>query len=122
MVPESKVNNAVFPYERQAMNGDEMPDGLDYPDKVTFLCFRMLYAQLRMGIIDRDTAVREKRKIMHEYGAYKLVEQMGQEWVQIIKDTEIARSDYQKCRTLENADKLLWAINGGNYGKYSPNS
>lgn len=54
MVPESKV---AFPYERQAMNGDEMPPGLDYPDQVTYLCFRMLYAQLRGGIVDREPAV-----------------------------------------------------------------
>lgn len=117
MVSEPKANGVVFPYERQAMNGEEMPDGLDYPDKVTYLCFRMLYAQLRMGIIDRDTAVREKRKIMREYEAYKLVEQIGQNWVKIIRETEAARSEYRKCRTLENADKLLFAVDGGNYAK-----
>ena len=77
MVPEPKANSVVFPYERQAASGDEMPGGLDYPDKVTYLCFRMLYAQLRMGIIDRETAIREKRKIMREYEHYKFVEQMG---------------------------------------------
>lgn len=37
MVPEPKANSVVFPYERQAANGDEMPGGLDYPDKVTYL-------------------------------------------------------------------------------------
>lgn len=117
MVPEPKANSVVFPYERQAANGDEMPSGLDYPDKVTYLCFRMLYAQLRMGIVDRKTAIREKRKIMREYQAYKIVEEMGKQWVQIIKDTETARSEYRKCRTLENADLLLIAIDGGDYRK-----
>lgn len=117
MVSESKTTGLTFPYERQASNGDEMPDGLDYPDKVIYLCMRMLYAQLRQGVIDRDTAVREKRKIMREYEAYKLVEKVGQEWVKIIRDTEIARSEYRKCRTIENADKLLIAIDGGDYVK-----
>jgi len=32
-----------------------------------YLSFRMLYAQLRQGVIDRDTAVREKRKLLKEY-------------------------------------------------------
>lgn len=105
----------IFPYEAQASKGEEMPDGLDYPDKVTFLCFRMLYAQLRQGVIDRDTAIREKRKIMREYESYKYVERMGEEWVNVIKDTEAARAEYRKCRTLENADKLLFAIEGRNY-------
>lgn len=117
MVPEPKANDVVFPYERQAMNGDEMPNGLSYPDQVLYLCFRMLYAQLRMGIVDRDTAVREKRKLMQEYGQYKFVDEMGKEWVKRIRDTDIARSEYRKCRTLENADRILFAIDGGNYGK-----
>lgn len=103
--------------ERQARDGNEMPDGLEYPDQVLFLCFRMLYAQLRQGIIDRDTAIREKKKLLKEYESYKFVDQMGKEWVQIIRNTEIARSEYRKCRTLENADKLLIAVDGGDYGK-----
>ena len=64
MVSESKENSVIFPYERQAMSGDELPNGLEYPDQVLYLCFRSLYAQLRMGIIDRETAVREKRKLL----------------------------------------------------------
>lgn len=117
MVPEPKANSVVFPYERQAASGDEMPNGLDYPDKVTYLCFRMLYAQLRMGIIDRETAIREKRKIMREYEHYKFVEQMGKHHVDTIRRTEMARAAYRKSRTIENADKLLIAIDGGDYGK-----
>lgn len=117
MVPEPKANRVAFPYERQAMNGDEMPGGLDYPDKVTFLCFRMLYAQLRAGIIDRETAIREKRKIMHEYERYKFTEQLGKQLADTIRKTEMARAAYRKSRTLENADLLLIAIDGGDYRK-----
>ena len=120
MVSEPKENGLIFPYERQAMNGDELPDGLEYPDQVAYLCFRMLYAQLRMNLIDRDTAVREKRKILREYEQYKFVDEMGKGWVQKIKNTDIARAEYRKCRTIENADKLLVAIDGGNYGKQIP--
>ena len=114
LTSETKV---VFPYERQAASGDEMPGGLDYPDKLTYLCFRMLYAQLRMGIIDRETAIREKRKIMREYEQYKYTEQQGKRWVETIRQTELARSAYRKNRTLENADLLLTAIDGGDYRK-----
>lgn len=121
MVPEPKTNRVVFPYERQAMNGDEMPSGLDYPDKIVFLCFRMLYAQLRMGIIDRETAIREKRKIMREYERYKFTEQLGKQLVDTIRKTEMARATYRKSRTLENADLLLIAIDGGDYRKKEGN-
>lgn len=109
MVPESKL---TFSYERQAMNGEEIPNGLTYPDQITYLRFRMLYAQLRMGIIDRDTAICEKRKIMHEREAYRLCEENGHSFVKIIKSTELARAAYRKERTLENADRLLRAVEG----------
>ena len=117
MVSEPKEKVVGFPYERQAKDGDEMPEGLDYPEQVAYLCFRMLYAQLRMGIIDRDTAVREKRKLLREYEQYKFLDGLSKErWLQI-KETEIARAEYRKCRTLENADLLLIAIDGGDYRK-----
>ena len=109
MVPESKL---AFPYGRQAMNGEEMPDRLPYPDQITYLCFRMLYAQLRMGVINRETAICEKRKILHEREAYKLCEENGYSFVKIIKETEMARAAYRKERTLENADRLLRAVEG----------
>lgn len=40
------------------------------------------------------------------------MEQRGKEWVEIIRKTEIARADYRKDRTLENADRLVAAIEG----------
>lgn len=116
MVPESKTTGVTFPYERQAMNGDELPKGLEYPDQVLYILLRALYDQLRKGIIDRDTAIREKKKLLKEYEAYKFVDQIGKEWVKVIKDTEIARANYRKNRTLENADKLLIAIEGRELG------
>ena len=103
--------------ERMAKEGCEMPKGLEYPDQVAFLCMRMLYAQLANGIIDRDAAIREKKEILKERDSYIFVDQMGKRWVQVIKDTEMARSEYRKNRTIENADKLLIAIDGGNYGR-----
>jgi hypothetical protein len=77
----------------------------------------MVYAQLKQGIIDRDTAVRDKKKLIKEYEQYSYVEQIGKEWVDIIRRTELARSEYRKSRTLENADQLLFAIDGGDFGK-----
>ena len=120
MVHEPKKIAVGFPYERQASNGEEMPDGIDYPDQVAYLCFRMLYAQLRMGVIDRETAVREKRKLLQEYAQYTFLDSLSKEQWTRIKRTDIARAEYRKCRTLENADNLLFALDGGNYGKQIP--
>ena len=112
MVPEQKNESVTFPWERQAMNGEEMPNGLGYPDQILYLSLRILYESLRKGIIDRETAIREKRRLVTEYNAYKFREKMGDEWVKVIKDTELARAAYRKDRSLENADKLLAAVEG----------
>lgn len=111
MVSESGV---VLPWEQQAIRGEEMPNGLEYPDQILFLCLRMLYAQKRAGIIDRETAVREKKKLLDEYRVYQYREKMGDEWVQVIKDTDIARSDFKKNPTVENGHRLVAAIEGRN--------
>lgn len=112
MVPESKTTGVTFPYERQAMNGDEIPDGLEYPDQILFLALRMLYDQLKKGVVTRDAATAEKKKLLENYRVYKFNDQMGKEWVEAIKKTETARAAYRKERTLENADRLLLAIEG----------
>lgn len=89
-----------------------MPNDLTYPDQILYLSFRMLYAQLRMGLVDRETAVCEKRKLIREYQCHQFREQVGQERVEIIRKTELARAAYRKSRTLENADKLVALIEG----------
>lgn len=115
MVPEPKKTTGVtLPYERQAMNGEEMPDGLGYPDQILFLELQTLYDQVRRGVIARETAIIEKKKLLDEYRVNQYREQMGDEWVRVIKDTDLARAEYKKNRTLENADKLVAIIEGRN--------
>ena len=94
------------------MTGGEMPDGLEYPDQVLFLELRMLYAQHKKGIVDRPTAIREKKRLLDDYRMYQFNDQMGKHWAEQIKLTELARAAYRKERTLENADKLVAVIEG----------
>lgn len=110
----SEPNNSgvVLPYEQAAMRGDEMPDGLDYPDQVLYLCLRTLYAQTRMKIIDRDTAIREKKKLLDEYRAYKFHWESGTRWTKVIKDTELARAEFRKNPSIENANRLVEVLEG----------
>lgn len=113
----SESNNStgiVFPWEQAAIRGDEMPDGLSYPDQILFLSLRMLYAQKRAGMINREIAVIEKKKLLDEYRVYSFREKMGNEWVEQICLTELARAGYRKNRTLENADKIVSLIEGRN--------
>ena len=102
----------VLPYEKDAMAGQEMPDGLSYPDQILYLGLRMLYRQYYQKGIDRETAVREKKKMIKKYQDLKFREKMGDHWVEIIRLTECARAEYRKNPCHENAMKLIEIIEG----------
>lgn len=99
-------------YERIAMSGGEMPQGMEYPDQILFMELRLLYDSYKRKIIDRETATKEKAELIRIYEGHKIVDKMGKEWVEIIKSTELARAEYRKNRTLENADAIVRAIDG----------
>lgn len=101
-----------LPYEKTAMAGGEMPKGLEYPDQILFLELRLLYDSYKRKLIDRDIATQEKVELLRTYEAHKIVDRMGKEWVEQIKRTELARSEYRKNKTIENADKLLDCVEG----------
>ena len=104
-----------LPYEKIAMSGGEMPTGLEYPDQILFLELRLLYDSYKRKMIDRELATREKVELLRVYEAHKIVDSMGKEWVDQIKRTELARAEYRKNKTIENADKLIACVEGGKY-------
>jgi hypothetical protein len=104
-----------LPYEKIAMAGGEMPDGLEYPDQILFLELRLLYDSYKRKLIDRERATQEKVELLRTYEAHKIVDRIGKEWVDQIKRTELARAEYRKDKTIENADKLLTCVEGGKY-------
>lgn len=107
---ESKL--LELPYEKVAMSGGEIPKGLEYPDQILFLELRLLYDSYKRKLIDRETATQEKVELLRTYEAHKIVDRMGKEWVDQIKRTELARAEYRNNKTIENADKLIYAIEG----------
>jgi hypothetical protein len=110
LMAESKL--LELPYEKIAMVGGEMPKGMEYPDQILFLELRLLYDSYKRKLIDRETATQEKIELLRIYEAHKIVDRMGKEWVEQIKRTELARAEYRKNRTMENADLLVLAIEG----------
>lgn len=104
-----------LPYEKIAMVGGAMPDGLEYPDQILFLELRLLYDSYKRQLIDRDSATREKVELLRVYEAHKIVDSCGKEWVEQIKRTELARAAYRKEKTIENADKLMACIEGSRH-------
>lgn len=109
-----EATGIVLPWEKDAMAGLEMPKGLPYPDQILYLCLRNLYSQYFKKIIDRETATKEKKKLLDEYRCYQFREEMGNHWVEVIRITDLARCEYKKNRTLENADRLVEIIEGRN--------
>lgn len=102
----------VLPWEKDAMAGLEMPDGLSYPDQILYLGLRMLYRQYYKNVIDRGTAIKEKKKLLEEYRVNKFREDLGSQWVEIIRMTETASSNYRKNPCHENAMKLVEILEG----------
>ena len=102
----------VLQWEKDAMAGLEMPDGLSYPDQILYLELRMLYHQYYQKVIDRETSTKEKKKLLDEYRIYKFQYELGNQCVDTIRLTELARADYRKNPCHENAMKLIEIIEG----------
>ena len=109
MADETRI---ILPWEKDAMAGLEMPEGLSYPDQILYLCLRMLYRQYYQKVIDRETATKEKKKLLDEYKVYQFREELEKQWVEIIRLTELARAEYRKNPCHENAMKLIDIIEG----------
>ena len=102
----------VLPWEKDAMAGLEIPDGLSYPDQILYLSLRMLYRQYYHKIIDRETATKEKKKLLDEYKVYQFREEQEKQWGEIIRLTELARAEYRKNPCHEKAMRLIDIIEG----------
>lgn len=105
-----------FPWERQAMNGEEMPDGLSLEEQLAYQALAHLYGRYRMKLINRERGRAEKGKIAHALNCRKQKEDMSRRLAeyhtQLIKALEGAANDYAKSRTLEAADRMYQAVYG----------
>lgn len=107
---EEKLPELFF--ERVAMSGGEMPDGLTSADQQMFLELRLLYDSHKRGIVDWETARKEKTKLLNNYHANVVMDNLTKQWAQQNVETEQARQAYRKNRTLENADAIILAFEG----------
>ena len=108
----SDETGIVLPWEKDAMSGLEMPKGLSYPDQILYMELRMLYNQYYQKVIDRETATKEKKKLLDEYRIYKFNYELGNQCVETIRLTELASAYYRKSPCHENAMKLIEIIEG----------
>ena len=106
----------VFPFEREAANGEAMPDGLSLVDQCAFYFLQTMYQGLRTGVKTREQAAEEKGKMTYQYDKEKRAmerwQTMGEYWSEMRRNLESAQNAYRKNRTLENADALSAALDG----------
>ena len=102
--------------ERAAMRGDPMPTGQNWRGVAEWIAFTTLYRDYRAGHIDRQTASDYKVKLVAALngaeGSLNFEKKCWESAGTRYKATETAKNEYRKNRTLENADKLVAALDG----------
>lgn len=106
----SESTGITLPYETAAMRGDPMPEGLKSYDALMFQNLSLLYERKRRGMIDRATAVREKRFLLDAYRVDKFGDEVVQGNIQLRNNIEAAASAYCLSPSIEAADALIEAI------------
>lgn len=106
----------TFPWERSAMDGDEMPDGMPLEEQQAWQAVAHLYGRYRLKLIDRKTGHSEIGKIAAALDLRRREANADRrlcKWhADLMKAAEGAANAYARNRTLENADRLYQVIYG----------
>nr|DAJ48874.1 MAG TPA: hypothetical protein [Caudoviricetes sp.] len=100
-----------FPFERAAMNNEDMPYGLDIADACFYTALRIIYKAYHNGVIDRKTGVELKNQLSRAYISDKSeVELLERSALSLNERIKRASEAYKANRTIENADELYNAF------------
>lgn len=103
-----------FEFEKQAMSGLPVPDGLQQWEQNAYIALRGLYQQYRAGVVDRETATADKRMIVKAAQDAERMEafrsKLAQSTATLWKEIEAAGSTFAKEPTLENMDAFYQAV------------
>ena len=112
----------AFPWEREAMQGAEMPEGLSIYDQMAYTSLRSLYHDYHEKRMDRATASAEKRRIFGAWDRAKRTAEFERKLAffhaRLYKDTEMAKTAVRKDPSPENAIRLCNVLDG--LEKYRP--
>lgn len=105
-----------FPWERDAMNNEPMPDGLPLEEQMAYQALAALYGRYRLKLITRDQGHEEKGRIIYALDLRRRQEdanrKLTKQTADMFRNIEGAANAYAKNRTLENADRLYQVIYG----------
>ena len=105
-----------FPWERDAMRGEEMPEDLSLPDQLAYTALRHVYHAYYSKIITREVAAAEKGRIKCQYD--RAVRQMEFDrklcthHARVIKATEGAKCSFRKNPSIEAGMRLCQVMDG----------
>lgn len=106
----------AFPWEREAMRGDALPEGLELWDQMAYLSLRSLYRDYHEKRLDRETASAEKRRVFGAWEQAKRAAEFDRKLqdyhVRLIRGAERAVCRCRKEPTEANALYLCDVLDG----------
>ena len=100
-----------FAFEKDAMQGQPLPKGLDIADSCLYVSLKNLYAMYRNKLISRKDAAEEKKRLIYNWTTDKAKLDFLNRDSDTLRDKIGAASDeYKNNPCIETADKLYAAF------------
>ena len=101
-----------YPFERAAMRGDPMPEGLTGAEQLLFQSLALLYARYHAGQIDRDAAKREKALLERTYRVRSADCVLWARTAAMWAALEGPMAIYNREKTIEHAERCFEVLYG----------
>ena len=100
-----------FDFEREAMQGQPVPKGLDIADSCLYVALKSLYAMYRNKLISRKDATEEKRRLIYNWTTDKSkIEALNRDNEALREKIGVASDSYMENPSIETADALYAAL------------
>ena len=107
----SKSTMTEFTFEREAMQGNPLPQGLDIADSCLYVALKNLYAMYQNKLISRKDATEEKRRLVYNWTTDKAKLDFLNRDSETLRDKIGAASEeYKNNPCIETAEKLYAAF------------
>ena len=106
-----KSTMTEFTFEREAMQGKPLPQGLDIADSCLYVALKNLYAMYQNKLISRKDATEEKRRLVYNWTTDKAKLDFLNRDSETLRDKIGAASEeYKNNPCVESAEKLYAAF------------
>ena len=106
-----KSTMTEFTFEREAMQGKPLPQGLDIADSCLYVALKNLYAMYQNKLISRKDATEEKRRLVYNWTTDKAkLEFLNRDSETLRDKIGAASEEYKNNPCVETADKLYAAF------------